>query len=465
MHSFIDRRRWRLPGVVARVVLTLGLTAAMPSTTLAAAGYVIVASEATRGDEDWGRVIDALQKKHARLGVVVLTHRGDPAEVTGDLREIMPRFTCFVTTPAETTRQAVAGIHQLTRDLHDDPYTDTLWGILTGFDAAGALAIASHAEPLEVRRVTSGTEIAMDRVVEGAWFDELRAGHMVRKAAGGEPQEIRCEPDTTARIAGRLETGQTELFITSGHATERDWQIGYGYRNGQFRSQGGKLFGVDTNGRRFPIRSDNPKAWLPVGNCLAGHIDGPDALALALMHAAGVHQMIGYTVPTWYGYAGWGVLDYFLEQPGRYTLTEAFHANGHALIHRLTQLEAAGQGAPARDLRGLRFDRDVVGFYGDPAWEVRMADGPQNFRQTLTENDGCFTLLVEPLAGDESFKPVSTNGSQRGGRPIVAFLPRRVGTTELIEGADLGAVVTDRFVLLPRPDKARSLRVVFRPRP
>lgn len=465
MHSLIDRRRWQPPGSLSRVLAVGLVAAAIPATTVAATGYAIVASETTRADENWGRVVDTLRKKHAALGVVVLTHRGDPAEVTGDLRKIMPRFTCFVATPAEATRQAVARIHQLTRDLDNDPYTDTLWGILTGFDATGALAIASHADPLKVRRVTSGTEIAMDRVVEGVWFNELLAGEMVCKAAGGKPQEIRCEPDTTARFADRLETGQTELFITSGHATERDWQIGYGYRNGQFRSQGGRLFGVDTTGRKFPIRSENPKAWLPVGNCLAGHIDGPDALALAMMHSAGVHQMIGYTVPTWYGYAGWGVLDYFLEQPGRYTLTEAFHANGHALIHRLAGLEATGEGAAAKDLRGLRFDRDAVAFYGDPAWEVRLADGPLNFRQTLNENEGCFTLLVEPLAGDDSFKPVNTNGSQRGGRPIVAFLPRRVGTVKLIEGADLGAVVTDRFVLLPLPDEARSLRVVFRERP
>ncbi len=66
-----------------------------------------------------------------------------------------------------------------------------------------------------------------------------------------------------------------------------------------------------------------------------GHIDGPDAMALAFMNSAGVRQMMGYTVPTWYGYGGWGCLDYFVEQPGRYTFVEAFFANQHALIDRL----------------------------------------------------------------------------------------------------------------------------------
>jgi hypothetical protein len=57
--------------------------------------------------------------------------------------------------------------------------------------------------------------------------------------------------------------------------------------------------------------------------------------ALAFLNSAGVYQMVGYTVPTWYGYGGWGMLDYFLEQPGRFTLSEAFFANQQAFIHRL----------------------------------------------------------------------------------------------------------------------------------
>jgi len=44
----------------------------------------------------------------------------------------------------------VAGVHRLTRELDDDRYTDMMWGILTGFDAAGALRIAKHAEPPEL---------------------------------------------------------------------------------------------------------------------------------------------------------------------------------------------------------------------------------------------------------------------------------------------------------------------------
>jgi hypothetical protein len=424
-------------------------------------GYAVVVSEATQTDPSWAEVVAALTAKHRDRRPVTITWRESPQESLPELAKARPAFACFVARPGEASREFVGEVHRVARGLDDDPYGDVLWGILTGFDAANALAIAKTSEPLVVRRVTSGTELAMDRVAEGVWYCELEQNRMVRKPPGGEAREERGPDDTTAAIAERLTKGETDLFVTSGHATERDWQIGYRYRNGSFRSGGGRLWGVDTAGTRIPIASSNPKVWLPVGNCLAGHIDGPDALALAFMNAAGVRQMAGYTVPTWFGYAGWGLLDYFVEQPGRFTLCEAFHANDHALVHRL-----ATQPSPA-DVRGLTFDRDVVAFYGDPAWEARMAPGRLSFDQGLTEADGTFTLTITPRDGERSFAPVNTNGSQRGGRPIVHFLPRRIGAVDLLEGQAWKPVVTDDFILVPLPPvgHAEPVRVVFRAKP
>lgn len=424
-------------------------------------GYAIVVSEETRSIPAWKAVVAALETTYRDRDPVVIAWRASPTEAAAILAAHTPRHACFVARPEEATRMFVADVHRLTRSLDDDPYADVLWGILTGFDATNALAIAETSAPLVVRSVTAGTEVALDRVVEGVWYCELVKNRVVRKRPGGEPQVERGPDDTTAALAGRLNDGVTDLFVTSGHATERDWQIGFRYRNGHFRSGAGALWAIDTAGTRTPIASANPKLWLPVGNCLAGHIDGRDALALAFMNAAGVRQMIGYTVPTWFGYAGWGVLDYFLEQPGRFTLCEAFHANEHALIHRLTT------NAAPDDVRGLSFDRDVVAFYGDPAWEARLAAGTQSFGQELHEQDGTFTLEITPLDGAASFAPVNTNGSQRGGRPIVQFLPRRIGPTDLVAGAEWMPVITDDFVLVPIPsrDHAEPIRIVFRERP
>jgi hypothetical protein len=445
-----------------RIMSTLLLVTALSAPAVAepVPGYAIVVSEATLADSPWKEVVAALEAKHTARGPFVVRWHESATEAVATLAERFPRHTCFVARPEEATREFVAEVHRLTRRLDDDPYTDTLWGILTGFDAANALAIAKTAEPLEVKRVTSGTELALDRVVEGEWYCELQRNRMVRKQAGGETEVVRGPGDTTAALAARLSDGLTDLFVTSGHATERGWQIGYAYDNGLFRSGAGKLQGVDTAGHKIPIDSTNPKVWLPVGNCLAGHIDGPDALALAFLNSAGVRQMAGYTVPTWFGYAGWGLLDYFVEQPGRFTLCEAFHANGHALVHRLES------GTAPREEKGLAFDRDVVAFYGDPAWEARMAPGKLQFDQTLTAADGVFTLTITPRDGPRSFTPVNTNGSQRGGRPIVAFLPRRLADVEIVAGEEWQPVVTDTFVLVPLPpaDRVEPVTVVFRGR-
>ena len=247
------------------------------------------------------------------------------------------------------------------------------------------------------------------------------------------------------------------------------------------------MYGVPTQGERFEIRSPRPRVYLPIGNCLMGHIDGPDAMALAWMNDVGVRQMIGYTVLTWYGYGGWGVLDYFVEQPGRYTLTEAFHANHHALIHRLdtcydgivtTTVRPGARDIPAAppnqagidlgltafDARGLLWDRDTVAFYGDPAWTARMAPRSTAYNQTLTVSGDTYTLTITPQRGMQSFSPISTNGAQRGWRPIIELLDHRIRDVHIVAGQELKPVITDEFVLVPNPrvvDQSRNYQIVF----
>ena len=223
-----------------------------------------------------------------------------------------------------------------------------------------------------------------------------------------------------------------------------------------------------------------------MGNCLIGHIDRPDCMALAYMNSAGVKQMVGYTVPTWYGYAGWGMLDYFLEQPGRFTLAEAFFANQQALVHRLATCfpgaetaeaqgmepprckpssRAAELGLTLQDAAGLLYDRDTLAFYGDPAWEA-LAPAKGAWEQSLKEKNGRFTFEVRPLRGKRSFLPINTNGSQRGGRPIVQLLPRCIDakSVKVIACAELQPLVTGSFLLVPLPRDSEPeavYRVVF----
>ncbi len=451
--------------------------------------YCVVVSTQTNADPAWHAVVEALSAKHAdakQVGgskiVQTVTFEKNVGESLESLRSFSPTWCCFVATPEEANGEFVAQVHRLTRQLDADPYTDCYWGILTGYDSESAMRIARCAEPLVIRRAAAGTSFALQRCEEGVWYSESVKNEMARKLPNEKPVTTHDAPDdTTAVLADTFNTYQTQLFITSGHATQRDWQIGYAYPNGQFRCENGRLYGLDLAKEKHPIESPNPKVYLPVGNCLMGNIDSRDAMALAFMNSGGVNQMVGYTVPTWYGYGGWGVLDYFLEQPGRFSLSEAFYANQQALIYRLEryfpdvlrqirehgdssepiqlkidqtpELDAAGL-AP-QDCVGLLYDMDTVAFYGDPAWDARLAPPtePLGWAQTLTEQDGEFTLTIHTQNGEKSFAPVNTNGSQRGGRPIFVVLPHRIDptTVQLLDGESLEPVITENFILVPQP--------------
>ena len=469
--------------LVSLLVSALCALAARGAAAATPPDYAIIVSARTQADPAWTRVVSTLKSNHH---ATVWTYRQQLEEVLPSLRKQFPRFACFVAQPDEAGRDYVARIHNLTRRLDEDPYTDCFWGILTGYDAQSALRTALHREPLTVRKVASGTDVALEMCEQGLWYDELVKNKHVKKEKGGPIQTLKGPDDTTAALVSSLVDYQADLFVTSGHATERDWQIGYTYRNGSFRCENGLLYGLDTAKHRLPIQSPNPKVYLPIGNCLMGHVDGRDAMALAWMNSAGVKQMIGYTVPSWYGYAGWGCLDFFVEQPGRYTFTEAFFANEQALIHRLkTHFPGAesstlnAEGAPtatippspkartaslnSQDLHGLCYDRDTVAFYGDPAWIARMAPAATAWEQTLEEKSGTWTLTITPKRGEKSYDPINRNGSQRGGRPFIAFLPGRISSAKITSGAEWNPEITDTFILIPNPGApARPIQVTFK---
>jgi len=119
------------------------------------------------------------------------------------------------------------------------------------------------------------------------------------------------------------------------------------------------------------------------------------------VHSASVVQMVGYVVPTWFGFGGWGVHKYFLNNPGSMTFAEAFFANQQSLLHELhskyesnvgTSLddhervyrrcfgteESVSESLP-RYCLGLLYDCDNVAFYGDPAWEARLSPKPETY--------------------------------------------------------------------------------------
>ena len=151
----------------------------------------------------------------------VLIYAKVPSELRDELSRRHPRYTCFVVQPKEASREFVAQVHRLTRQYDEDPYADTFWGILTGYDAANALEIAKYNAPLTIRKVASGTELALEMCHAGQWYDELVKNKWVRKEAGGQAEELPGPDDTTQALVNSLNDYEPDLFVTSGHATER----------------------------------------------------------------------------------------------------------------------------------------------------------------------------------------------------------------------------------------------------
>jgi hypothetical protein len=429
-------------------------------------GYAIVVSAATLAA--WPAAVEALRRKHDG---VVCTWSANVGEVRPRVAALMPRHACFVARPEEADREFVIAVHRLTRALDDDPYGDCLWGILTGYEEADLLRIVGRREPLTVRRGAGGTGVPLELFAEGSFWSECEQGVWWDKPPGGEATRKECAPDTTRALVAEL-NGGCDYFLTSGHATDRDWQIGFSYRNGQFRCSGGQLFGLDLEDRRHDVKATGPRIYSAAGNCLMGRIVDRDSMALAWIHSAGVDQMTGYVVSTWCGHGGWGVNDYFYL--GIHSFAESFFLNNQSIVHRLESrfpktarvdfdrwdIEtdpglidklAREHGITERDEAGLLWDRDTVAFYGDPAWVARLdrrAERP--FEQRLVEADGVFTFEVVATADGE------------WQRFPAALLPRRVRDAAVLEGDGL---VTDDFVLLPltgRHTKGDKHRLRFR---
>lgn len=439
--------------------------------------YVVVVSRSTRENLEWNKVVEALRKKHE---ATVLVHPGSVADVKDELKEVFSKYVCFVARPEEVGREYVIRVHRMTRQLDDDPYTDTIWGILTGFEANDALRIAEYNEPLAIRTAAAGCGLDLTNFESGVRYSETEKNAMWEKKKGELPQKARCPDDTTKAIVDLLNVYKPELFVTSGHATHRDWQIGYSYKNGQFRCKDGQLYGIDLQGRRYEIHSDNPKVYIGAGNCLMGLIEDKQTMALAWMRSGGVHQLIGYVVSTWYGYGGWGVNEIFLRQQGRFTFAESFYLNNQALVHRLesefpesarvnfqqwhieTDRQLVNKLArkhriQSRDAVGLLWDRDTVAFYGDPAWEARLVEvKTKPWSQEFEEKDGVYSFRVETLE----------DGSWQ--RSPMAFLPHRVQGVDITVGKKLNPLVTDNFILVPLTGefkKGELYSVVFRASP
>lgn len=355
------------------------------------------------------------------------------------MREAAPRYLAIVGRPEEFDREVVNVFHRETRRIDDDPYGDCIWGIVTGRSAADAMRLAESAPPLIIERAGGTTNLDPARFEATVCITDWGPFHVREQRAGQPLSDVRFDaPDARSKEAAAyrkygivlkfkdmLENDRLQLVVTSSHATPYNLEMPF--EKGLIVSGNGRyhmLTMKDKNEyvarlqrepregegpildllarRRYPeIRPDGEtRVWLAAGNCLFGdaHRSG-NSMALTALSSYGCRQLAGYTVPSWYGAAGWGTLDLLFNNHDASSFAEAWYLNNQLILERTLRvypklmnvsfnaesIEAAPREdtaflegvvksghRPDKDVLGLVHDRDVLAFYGDPLWVARL---------------------------------------------------------------------------------------------
>lgn len=402
-------------------------------------GYVVAADKAN--DTDWMGVANALAKKHQAKIVRYDGREGLPRLVM-ELRKIRPKYVCFVAPAESVGREFVAIAMQALRFLDNDPYGDAIWGIVTGYSAADALKTVSAPKAREIKSFASsmGGPNILDGWDSGFASDERTADNFWIKRPGGANEKVPTDGNIAKALADAFNSIPVDYFVTSGHARERNWQIIYNQNKGslvhtkeaglRFLEPGGKV--------AYDLTNATLRVYIGAGNCLIGHVDARACMATAWMRAAGVEQFAGYTVPSWYGFMGWGVKGLFEE--GRYSLPEAHYLENQRLLW------AQKRAHPASEDKGLAWDRDTFAFYGDPAQRIMFPKDRSPYTVSV-KGDRVEVAFVR----DCSFAKLD---DVRGARPVMALLDAVPPGDVLFDasGKEIpDSLVTERFLFLPLP--------------
>lgn len=477
--------------------------------------YVIVASYRVSNDPEWMDVIEALKKKHK--GSEVCYYKDSPREVMGNLRWYFPRYVAVVEKPEQIGRDFVADLNRMSREVDDDIYADFIWGIITGYDAQAALRLVNNTKEPKVLHSTLSTVSVLGN---GKWFDrfayisDARPGLIGEREAGQQkltetlvtdsadnrmyrdlvrdaekrgrrllvPKGFSIrKPNLLQRFYDFYTKYDPDVLITASHATEDNLEMPFSC--GNLMCKDGKIYADFPEGPKDLVESGKERVYLPVGNCLMGNINKTkNSMAIAFMNSANVGMIAGgYVVETWYGRNGWGGLCYLLNNPGRYTIPEAFYLNQQDMLFQLRNMAPNLVNKPfpfkdgddhvnleymaamelngaemSEDAFGFFYDRDVVALYGDPAWDVRIAEQPDPNDYEVSckvKSEECIvTIKTGPNYSEERLYGSDFRSQHVGDLPFSYFFPKRLRNPRLAEGQPWKAAVDENFLLVYKPN-------------
>ena len=477
------KKVWGLLCVILSVVLYIVATRSHHTDS----DYLVIASECVMDDAEWAEVANAIASKH---DAEVVTFATSPREALEQIKVAYPRYVAIVDKPENIGRDYVIDLHKMCREVDEDIYGDFLWGIITGYDADAAMRMVNNStEPLLIKdAVATIMELNSAKWFDNyAWVDDHTRGLWGYK--NGRNSEIVTSLVEKEEVLGKFcelyEAYDPDLIVTAAHATQKNLEMPYSL--GHIKPRNGKLYAHNIfTDEEFDINeSGKRRVYTAVGNCLIGDMNNTrESMAAAWMNGSNVATMVGYVVTTWHGRSGWGALKYWVTSPDRYTLAEATYMNQQDLLHQhsvwtpellncdydycgkffeeLTHAaerlsETLGRETdldnPADwDMVGFWHDRDVLAYYGDPKWDVRLqsVDHERDYTISTTAKRGKYTINIttannfslERMRGDK-FKQEHVLDL-----PVNYFFPERLSNPRLAEGEKWDAVVDENFILI-----------------
>ena len=478
--------------------------------------YVVITTRNTvENHSEWKDVAMKLKFKYELASLNILQEFKEDSIVSvlkyHEKTVARPRYVAFVLRPEEISREVVNTIHRATRKLDDDPYGDCLWGIVTGYTAEDAMRIVKAGEPLVIRRLLSTTNVNAARFAHSYCITDWEGFPIMEQSGYTEPTKTTFSMDTPegqdiiengvqGKFAEQLAKQSPELIVTSSHATQFNLEMPFSKglifsTNNRFYLLGckqlssfGSALQPAKEGQTAALQcladalqlpsiepDGTPRVWLACGNCLIGNaLQTNQSMVITALSAYTCNQFVGYTVPSWYGAAGWGTLEFFMGNTDNTTLAEAFFLNNQFILHQTLSMDpallkvefneaqlgallqrdllASGvkiQSKQARDAIGLIHDRDTLAFYGDPAWAALVDHSHAHAPLRISwQADRC-TLTAN---ADYSGKAAIWYPSAEYGRMAVSCdLP--------------GAVITNDFILIPAISlkAGESVTILFTP--
>ena len=459
------------------------MTLSMSCSGVVEDNYVVLASGAVQQDAEWMKVAETLSQKH---DADLVFYDKAPREVLAQLQKLSPRYVAIVDKPENLNKDFVIDMHHVSREVDEDIYADFMWGMITGYDAAAAMKMLDNStEPLLIKdAVATITELKSAKWFDRyAWVDDHSRGLWGQK----QSKDAQVESDSIdmkeilKKFTDLYEAYDPDLVVTAAHATQRNLEMPFSL--GNLRPKDGKLYADDrfTQTQWDLKESGKRRVYFAVGNCLIGDVNNTkESMAIAWMNGSNAATMIGYVVTTWHGRNGWGGLKYWVTNPDRYTLAEAVYMNQQDFLHQQHQWipMLIKENYPSygrdefrlarqrmREVKGDDFDmetigfwhdRDVLAYYGDPKWEVRLQAVEAEKDYTVTSEVKGGKCIVTVTTADnfnlERMKGDKFKQEHVLDLPFSYFFPKRLKNPKLAEGQQWDAAVDENFLFVYNAD-------------